>query len=150
MGLHPELILLLTAFENSNARYLVIGGWAVSTHAKARYTKDLDLWVGTEPENLTRVITGLREFGVPPGVIANAESLSPEEFMFFGREPNRVDILRTIPGVEFEGAWARRERFRWGEQEVNLIGLNDLIAAKRAAARPRDLSDVKELLKVRR
>lgn len=43
MDLSPDLIDLLTEFEKSGVEYLVIGGWAVSTHAKPRYTKDLGL-----------------------------------------------------------------------------------------------------------
>lgn len=42
MDLSPDLIDLLTEFEKSGVESLVIGGWAVSTHAKPRYTKDLD------------------------------------------------------------------------------------------------------------
>ena len=43
MDLSPDLTELLTEFENFEVEYLVVGGWAVATHAKPRYTKDLDL-----------------------------------------------------------------------------------------------------------
>ena len=43
MDLSPDLTDMLTEFESSGAEYLVVGGWAVSTHARPRYTKDLDL-----------------------------------------------------------------------------------------------------------
>lgn len=36
MDLSPDLIDLLTEFESSEVEYLVVGGWAVSTHTKPR------------------------------------------------------------------------------------------------------------------
>ena len=69
--------------------------------------------------------------------------------LFFGTPPARIDLLRSIPGATFEDAWQRRARVQWGSRMVNLIGLDDLIAAKRAAGRPQDLRDLKLLLAVK-
>jgi len=68
-----------------------------------------------------------------------------DEFVFFGMPPARVDLLRRIPGVEFEEAWPRRREINWNGIPVHVIGLDDLLAAKRAAGRPRDLEDVRQL-----
>ena len=65
------------------------------------------------------------------------------------RTQSRIDLLRSIPGVTFEEAWPRRMRAKWGSLSVNLIGLDDLIAAKRAAGRPQDLADLELLLAVK-
>ena len=51
--------------------------------------------------------------------------------------------------MTFEEAWPRRMRVKWGSLSVNLIGLDDLIAAKRAAGRPQDLADLELLLAVK-
>lgn len=152
MDLSPDLTDLLTEFENSGVEYLVIGGWAVSTHAKPRYTKDLDLWIGTSPANLAKAVRALTSFGAPRGLIEQAAGMSADEFLFFGTPPARIDLLRSIPGAVFEEAWPRRCRAAWGSLTVNVIDLDDLIATKRAAGRPRDLSDVKllEAAKARR
>lgn len=152
MDLSPDLIDLLTEFERFGVEYLVIGGWAVSTHAKPRYTKDLDLWIGTSPGNLAKAVQALTAFGAPSGLIEQAAGMSVEEFLFIGTPPARIDILRSIPGVVFEDAWPRRCRATWGSNTVNVIDLDDLIAAKRAAGRPQDESDVKllEAAKARR
>jgi len=139
------LIDLFTEFENCGVEYLVIGGWAVSTHAKPRYTKDLDLWIGTSPGNLAKVVVALTAFGAPDGLVEQAAELGVGEFLFFGTPPARIDILRSIPGAVFEESWPRRCRVAWGPITVNVIDLDDLIAAKRAAGRPQDQADVRLL-----
>jgi hypothetical protein len=149
MDLHPDLIDLLAAFENSGVEYLVIGGWAVSSHSRPRYTKDLDLWIGSEQPNLLCVVEALKDFGAPPALITEALSMGEDEFFFLGKSPARVDILRTIPGVDFREAWARRVRMRWDQMMVNLISIDDLIVAKEAAGRPQDLADAKALRSMR-
>jgi hypothetical protein len=120
MDLHPDLIDLLEAFASSSVEFLVVGGWAVSTHAKPRFTKDLDLWIGTDAANLARVAKALAAFGAPAQIVLQAAALAEDEFLFLGVPPARVDLLRQIPGVEFEDAWPRRElltgeacRCRW-------------------------------------
>lgn len=149
MDLSPDLIDALAEFENFSVEYLVVGGWAVSTHAKPRFTKDLDLWIGTAPANLERAVRALAAFGAPRELLLEAARMTPDEFFFFGTPPARIDLLRSIPGVTFEEAWPRRARARWGTRTVNLIGLDDLITAKRAAGRPQDLLDLKLLLAVK-
>jgi hypothetical protein len=146
MDLSPDLTDLLAEFESSGVEYLVIGGWAVSTHTKPRFTKDLDLWIGTAPSNLAKIVGALARFGAPAGLVEQAASMSNDEFLFFGTPPARIDILRTIPGGVFEDAWRRRVRATWGALTINLIDLDDLIAVKRAAGRPQDLRDVEQLL----
>ena len=65
-----------------------------------------------------------------------------------GRAPLRVDLLQQAPGVSFASAWQRRETADWGGTNVPVIGLEDLIAAKRAAGRDQDLLDAKNLERV--
>jgi predicted nucleotidyltransferase len=62
-----------------------------------------------------------------------------------GREPFRVDLLTSIPGVVFEEAWARRSSVELGGISVPLIGRKDLIANKKAVGRLQDLADVEAL-----
>lgn len=47
MDLHPDLMDPLGAFSSLNVEYLVVGGWAVAVHAEPRFTKDLDIWIGS-------------------------------------------------------------------------------------------------------
>lgn len=149
MDLHPDLTDLLGAFSSSSVEYLVVGGWAVSVHTEPRFTKDLDLLIGTSPANLERAAAALERFGAPLGIVAAARQLGPDEFLFFGTPPARVDILRTIPGVSFDEAFKRRVDVDWTGTIVHVISKADLIAAKRAAGREKDLRDLRALERTR-
>ncbi|MBX3247222.1 MAG: hypothetical protein KF901_08580 [Myxococcales bacterium] len=78
-------------------------------------------------------------------IVEQARSLGPDEFLFFGTPPTRVDLLRAIPGVDFAEAFGRRVDVAWAGTVVHVIGKADLIAAKRAAGRERDLRDLRAL-----
>jgi hypothetical protein len=145
MDLHPDLMDVLRAFSSSNVEYLIVGGWAVSIHAEPRFTKDLGLLIGTAEDNLERAAKALTLFGAPDSIVAQARSLGSDEFLFFGIPPARVDLLRTIPGVSFDEAFSRRLEVEWDGVRVHVLSKQDLIAAKRAAGRERDLRDLRLL-----
>ena len=149
MDLLPDFKDLLSALAASSADYLVVGGWAVGFHGEPRYTKDLDLLIGPDPANLLRVATALQTFGAPPGIVEQVRELRPDEFVFLGTPPARVDILRAVPGVDFAEAHARGERVTWDGVPVSIISFDDLIASKVAAGREKDQRDVRALLRTR-
>ena len=69
MSLPRDLVEMLSAFDVNEVRYLVIGGHAVSLHAKPRTTKDLDLLLDAERDNIERACQALRSFGVPDTLV---------------------------------------------------------------------------------
>jgi hypothetical protein len=145
MDLLPDFKDLLSALAASNAEYLIVGGWAVGFHSEPRFTKDLDLLIGTDPGNLARVVDALRHFGAPATILEQVEKLGADEFLFIGVSPARVDLLRTIPGVDFQTALARATRADWDGVPAVILSRDDLIASKRAVGRERDLRDLKRL-----
>jgi hypothetical protein len=136
---------LLQAFAEAQVRYMIIGGYAVAFHGYPRFTKDIDLWIAGDPENRARARFALEAFGAPANIASQLAGMADNEILYFGVPPGRVDVLLTIPGVEFEAAFKRAERSSWGEVEVVVIGRDDLIAAKRAAGRAVDLADADAL-----
>ncbi len=62
-----------------------------------------------------------------------------------GSPPLRVDVLMSIPGVDFAEAWQNRETLTVAGTEMHFISKGDLIEAKRAAGRPQDLLDLANL-----
>lgn len=54
-----DVIRICRALNDSDARYLLIGGFAVVAHGAGRFTKDIDLLVEDSPENVARVKRGL-------------------------------------------------------------------------------------------
>jgi len=142
---NPDFKDLLTALEGAKAQYLVVGGHAVGVHARPRTTKDLDIWIGEEPENRRRVAEALRMFGAPKAVCRHLEQAGPDDIVWFGRAPNRVDFLQRLPGVTFESALSRAARTDAFGLPVSVISIEDLIANKRAVGREQDLRDVRAL-----
>ena len=65
-----------------------------------------------------------------------------------GVAPDRIDLLRNIPGVQFKTAWKNRIRGQYGRIEANWISLNDLIRIKRRIDHPRHQEDVRVLREV--
>jgi hypothetical protein len=136
---------LFFEFNEAEVRYLVVGAYAVTFHSRPRYTKDLDIWVDSAPENAPRVWTALRAFGAP------MERVAPEDFskdgMVFqiGVEPNRIDILTRVSGLVFSDAWSRRVASSYGDVAIQILSREDLITNKKTVGRPQDLLDVKAL-----
>lgn len=62
-----------------------------------------------------------------------------------GRLPLRVDIMMSIPGVDFEDAWKNREFFELDDFKIPFISRSDLIRAKEASGRPQDKIDIDKL-----
>jgi len=150
MSLHSDFKDLLSAFAESGVEYLLVGGYAVGFHSRPRFTKDIDLWVGEESDNLDRVYRALATFGAPDTVLEQLQHLGPEEILYLGSPPLRVDIFKRIPGVTFTSAFANRVETTWDGAPIRIICVDDLIAAKRASAREQDLLDVRELTRDRR
>jgi hypothetical protein len=60
-----------------------------------------------------------------------------------GYEPNRVDFLTRLTGVEFAEAYPMRGSTKIGDLDVPVIDRASLIANKRALGRPHDLDDTR-------
>jgi hypothetical protein len=139
---------LLSAFHAHGVKYLIVGGYAVIFHAQPRTTKDLDFFVKAGAANANAVYLALAEFGVPLGKIGPEDFADTKNFFRFGYDPCGVDILCELPGVDFDDAWERRVEGVIDPQtglKAFFISKDDLIAAKLASGRMRDLADVEDL-----
>jgi len=141
MFVNSDFSDLLRLFNANNVEYLVIGGYALIQYAEPRYTKDLDLWISTDPENASAVFRSLQSFGAPLEGLTQKDFAEDGFFYQMGVPPVRVDILMGIPGLKFQEAWNRRETVWFDDLPVIFISRNDLIKAKRASGRPQDLID---------
>lgn len=143
--MNSDFLDLLSLFERHQVRYLVAGGYAVMYHSEPRYTKDLDVVVGTAPGEIGRVAEALAAFGFPMTEDQINELSKPKQMIVLGRPPSRIDILNELSGVDFEAAWTRRVPVTVDDQVINFLSLEDLIMAKRSAGRPQDLEDLRRL-----
>ena len=136
---------MLELLDRHRVRYLIIGGLAFIYHAKPRYTKDMDLWLDSEPENVERANLALSEFGSPQLLDPD----NPDEILQLGAGPNRIDLLRETVDFEFAKAWDRRIQGTYGRARANWIDLDSLIAIKSRIDHPRHREDVRILRMVR-
>jgi hypothetical protein len=145
MELPFDLIELLKEFDAAKVRYLVIGGHALGYHAVPRFTKDVDFWIGSNPEDLIRIETALRAFAAPETTIEAIRTLSGLDVAWMGNPPLRFDFMKEVPGGQFESSYSKRVTSRWQGVPVTIVALSDLIEIKRASGRPQDLVDVATL-----
>lgn len=97
-------------------------------------------------DDFDRIVAALEEIGF------GSPKMTPEAFtadngISLGTRPLQVDIMSDLRGVDFDEAWSRREISRFSNETVNYISRDDLIGNKRAAGRPLDLDDARELEK---
>ena len=139
---------LLSAFHAHGVKYLIVGGYAVIFHAQPRATKDIDFFIKADAINANATYLALAQFGVPLGKIGPEDFADSKNFFRFGYDPYGVDILSELPGVDFDAAWERRVEGVIDPQsglKAFFISKDDLIAAKLASGRIRDLADVEDL-----
>lgn len=130
----------LTALSAARVDFVIVGAHALAAHGLVRATGDLDVLVAANPTNarrLERAVRGfaaasLEDFGVSVDVLSR-----PRLGFFMGVEPDRIDVMTHIAGVGFDRAKRGSVRARLQGTPVRVLGLDDLIAAKRAAAKKR-------------
>jgi hypothetical protein len=149
MKLPDDFRELLEEFAREGVEHVVIGGYAFAYHAEPRATKDLDLLLSGSQENLDRAARALARYGAPVKVVDATRNLAENEVVYLGRPPLRIDLLCAIDGVTAAEVVRNAVSTSWDETPIRVIGLDDLIANKRAAAWPQDLADVVKLDRVR-
>jgi hypothetical protein len=140
--MNRDFVEMLSALSAARAEFLVVGAHALAAHGRPRATGDLDLWVRATPDNAERVWTALARFGAPLGDLTKGDLATPEIVFQIGQPPCRIDVLTAIDGITFDEAWPRRLTIAIEDLEVPVLGREDLLANKRATARPQDLADV--------
>ena len=133
---------------SSGARALLIGRRALVALGLPLLTADYDFWVHID--DAAKVNDALEPLGFVP-------TYSPEAARARGRyaleNDEHVDVLlaRAVPTVDgarvqFDEVWGRHQMVALAAGiAVALPALDDLIATKRFAARPKDLEDIRLL-----
>jgi hypothetical protein len=135
------------ALNKHDVEYILVGGYAVILHGYRRVTGDMDIWVNRTKENYAKITLAFAEFGLP------LFDMTAEKFMdtdtadvfSFGRPPVSIDIITKLKGVEFDQAFAKAQVFNEEGLKIRFIHLNNLIEAKKASGRHKDLDDIEKL-----
>lgn len=143
--LNPDFKEILSALNDEEAEYLVVGAYAMAVHGVPRATGDLDLWVNSSDANADRVWKALERFGAPLTQLKPNDFREPGLVYQIGVAPVRVDVLTSITGVSFADAWKGRVSVKIDGITVTVISLAELIKNKTAVGRPQDLVDVERL-----
>jgi hypothetical protein len=145
MDLNRDYQELLQSFASHNVRFLIVGGYALAAHGHPRYTKDLDIWVWTDPSNAERIVKSLEGFGFDGLGLTALDFQEPDVVVQLGREPLRVDILTFATGLDFVTAYENRIMVSIGNLEVPFVSIGDLRTNKLATGRLRDIADAADL-----
>jgi predicted nucleotidyltransferase len=139
---------VLAALEEHGVSYVIIGAVALSLQGLARATRDLDVFVAPEPENVDRLRAALHEVFDDPHIDEiTAEDLLgdypaiqyvPPEGSF------HIDILTRL-GEAFRFDELESERVHFDGLEVAVVTPRTLYRMKRATIRPQDKADAERL-----
>jgi hypothetical protein len=143
--LNPDFKEFLQSLNDNSVRYLVVGGYAVAVHGYPRYTKDIEIWVELAPENAVRIIGALQEFGFGSLGINEQDFLEADTIIQLGYPPRRIDLITTLPGVDFNTCYDVKVIVDIDGIPVSFIDLESLKKNKRAACRAQDIADIENL-----
>ncbi len=137
----------IQALNNSDVEYLLVGGYAVILHGYRRVTGDMDIWVNRTKENYLRLAKAFSEFGLPVFDMTESKFLDADtaDVFSFGRPPVSIDIITKLKGVEFADGFSQALHFEENGLSIRFIHLNNLLQAKKAAGRHKDLDDIEKL-----
>lgn len=138
----------LQALNENKVEYLLVGGYAVILHGYPRTTGDMDIWVNRTKANYKKLVMAFMDFKMP------VFDMTEENFLYhpswdvfrFGRKPVAIDIMTKMAELNFEKCSLVAQQYNDEGLIINLVHYDDLIKAKKAAGRYKDLNDLENLL----
>ena len=148
-----DFSVLLKKLAEAGLDFVIVGGFAAITHGSSYLTRDVDICAVLTSENVARLRAALADWNPK-------HRMTPQRLSFIvyppaGQSVNNlylqtdmgvVDILSSILGVgDFERLKQSAEIVEIDGRPFRVMSLNDLIAAKEAMGREKDLLTAKEL-----
>lgn len=148
---------LLRALANGGVDFIVIGGIAAQAHGSPVMTEDLDICFRRDRDNLERLAGVLDDLaairrGLPPDVPGplDVRALRAGTTLTLTTRFGDLDLLaHPDPGLGYEALMATAVAFDFDGTRVLMAGIDDLIAMKRAANRPKDQAALQHLVALR-
>jgi uncharacterized nucleotidyltransferase DUF6036 len=134
-------------FNNFNVKYILVGGYSVILHGYSRTTGDMDIWVERTPENYKNIETAYLHFGMPVFDMTEDSFLNNEniDVFTFGNPPSSIDIMVAVKGLNFADCYQNAVYFEEDGLMIRTIYIDDLIKAKKASGRSKDINDLENL-----
>ncbi len=150
----PETIL--RSLVDHQVAFVLIGGLAATAHGSSLATFDIDVCYRQDDANCSVLAQALKELGAEIFPIrTNRIEISPE---LLGRYPfinlktsfGRLDVLAHVDGLgRYEDLIGETAEVELGDRSISVLTIEQLIAAKRAANRPKDREHLDHLLAIR-
>jgi hypothetical protein len=128
-------------------KYILVGGYSVILHGYSRTTGDMDIWVDRTSENYAKIKLAFFDFGMPVFDMTEDAFLNNVKLdvFTFGRPPTSIDIMVKVKGLDFNSCYDSSIYFDEDGLQIRTIHINDLIGAKKAAGRSKDMNDLENL-----
>ncbi|WP_317899254.1 hypothetical protein [Aurantibacillus circumpalustris] len=151
--LDEEILNLWRLLEKHQTKYIMVGGFATTLHGFSRATADLDIWIKDTPENRRSFRLVLKELE-----IGDFESIETTQFvpgftsilLNSGFELDIMTYLKGFDQVRFDECYGLAPEAVVEDVRVKFMHINQLIEAKKASGRKKDLMDVEELEKIKK
>ena len=148
-----EFKRLLDRLTDAGLDFVIIGGYAALTHGSALITRELDVCAVLTPENVALLRRALAEWNpkhrMTPQKVSFVDHPQPDvelKTLYLQTDAGIVDESTSVLGVgDFQRLKQKAEVYVVDGREYEVISLDDLIAAKEAVGREKDLLAVKEL-----
>lgn len=143
----------IQALTASNVQYVIVGGIAIRTHSSAYVTFDLDFCYERKKGNLKNIVEALsvfkprpRDFPASLPFVFDERTLQNAMNFTLQTEIGDVDLLGEVAGIgDYDAVKANSETKHLYDCDVNILSIEGLIKAKRAAGRAKDLLVLPEL-----
>lgn len=136
----------ITYLNQNEVEYIVVGGYAVIIRGFSRSTGDIDIWVNKTSENYIKLQKAIKAFGLPEIAVKKEEFFSDNFDVFaFGKPPYAIEIMTAVKGLNFNTTFDNATIEQINDTPVRIIHLQNLIEAKKAAGRSKDLNDIENL-----
>ena len=147
-----ELLQLFDAFHRNAFRYILVGGFATNHHGYNRTTGDVDIWMEDNVANrqtLRKTMAeldygDLKELETVP-LIAGWTTITLDSNI-------SLDLMSEIKGfdkTDFDSCYQSASVNYIHEIPVRFLSYNNLIKAKKATGRTKDIMDVEELERIK-
>ena len=144
---------MLRGLTEARVAFVVVGGVAATAHGSTYVTNDLEICYETTPENIERLATLLAQWNAYPRGIEHglpffmdARTFSTTPTLTLQTTEGAIDVLDRVDGVgPYRATLEHSDAFDIFGLEIRVLSLPALIAAKRAAARPKDFAQLPEL-----
>lgn len=148
-------LLILRTLAGHGVKAVVIGQAAAVIHGHPETTVDVDVLASLELSNAERLATALQDLGARHAGSDTApderDFLGLRQMLSFETAAGRVDVLPAASGLgTYEAVAPRAIPVDLGGFTVLVATLDDVIASKEAAGRPKDLRRLVSLRALRR